>query len=373
MSARRTADDFHGARLRLARAFHGWTQADLGSQVGVKHQFVGYLEAGFKRPSAMLLDALVDLTGFTHGFFEEPLVEEFRDEECHFRRRQTTPVAMRNRLLAHGTLFGSLVGYLDEALQLPADDVPEARVQGAEAIEEAAERCRARWNLGPDAPLANVLRVIERAGVVVTALEGHADKIDAFSRAGRRKVMVLNRDKGSASRRNFDLAHELGHLVMHGGMDTDSPEIEAEADRFASAFLLPRRGFLAEFPRGPKLDWEPLVNFQRRWRVSLAAIVRRAYALRLSDAAHYQRAYKFMSAQGWLRGGEPAEPPSPEPEVVSLAFASLANDHGVTATEVARHLHWRFDILERVAGVALEGTHETPAPRAVVVQLDLFR
>ena len=37
---------------------------------------------------------------------------------------------------------------------------------------------------------------------------------------------------------------------------------------------------------------------KKRWRVSAAAIVRRAFDLKMIDAADYQRAYKFMSAQG---------------------------------------------------------------------------
>lgn len=61
--------------------------------------------------------------------------------------------------------------------------------------------------------------------------------------------IILGTNKGVAVRRNFDLAHELGHLVLHRHIQFDllSPEeyktIEHEADIFASEFLLPEEAF----------------------------------------------------------------------------------------------------------------------------------
>jgi transcriptional regulator with XRE-family HTH domain len=120
--------EFSGSRLRLARSFGGHTQAALGELVGVTHQFIGYLEAGKKTPTDLLVEAISDVCGFEPEFFFGAPIEEFRDEECHFRRRASTPVSLRARVLAHGSLFGMLVGYIDSVLKLPVDDVPTVRV-----------------------------------------------------------------------------------------------------------------------------------------------------------------------------------------------------------------------------------------------------
>lgn len=167
------------------------------------------------------------------------------------------------RVLAHGTLFGTLVNYIDRTLTLPAYRVPAMRVESVEEIERAAEECRKHLELGRDLPVKNLTRAVERAGVVVTRFEGCSTKIDAFSRAGSRSVIILNTEKDAPARSRFDLAHELGHLVMHGGRTTGDPDTEKEADRFASALLLPRAGYAPEFPRGQRLDWGALFQRER--------------------------------------------------------------------------------------------------------------
>ncbi len=363
--------EFVGARVRLARSFHGWTQADLGERVGVTHQYIGYLETGHKLPTDLTVEAIGDATGFGPGFFHRPLVDEFRDEECHFRRRTTTPVSVRTRVLAHGTLFGALVSYIDKLIDLPKDDVPTGRVQGLEQIEVAAERCRMQWGLGRDLPIKNLTRAIERAGVVVTRFEGASAKIDAFSRAGKRSVVILNTEKDAPSRTRFDLAHETGHLVMHGGLTTGDSDTEKEADRFASALLLPRAGYVREFPRGDRIDWPALLRLKKRWGASVSAQIRRAYDLRLIDAAQYQRAYKYIAAKGWLKG-EPDEPEVEQPEIVNLSLTEIERHFGMPPVEISRRLNWRRPVFERVAGVAFPDEQE-PTPSGRVVHLDLVR
>ena len=126
------------------------------------------------------------------------------------------------------------------------------------------------------------------------------EKIDAFSWAGIRDIVVLNPVKASSSRSRFDLAHECGHLVMHRGMETGTPEREDQANRFAAAFLLPRAGFAREYGHRPRLSWGHLRDLKKRWGVSLAALVRRAYDLRLIGAREYQRAYKNSFQHGGI-------------------------------------------------------------------------
>lgn len=347
---------FVGPKLRLARSFNSISQADLAGRLSVTGAFISQVESGVKQPSELMLQAFCDALGFDQGFFFEPLTDEFRDEECHFRKRATTPAGVRNRMLAHGTLFGRVVSFLDEELELPAPSVPEVRTSTPEEIELAAERCRMVWDLGRDVPIVNMMRVLENAGVVVTKFYADTEKVDAFSRHGSRPVVVLTTDKDSASRWVFDMAHEGGHLVMHTGMETGTPEREAEADRFASAFLLPRAGFVREFPRSARLDWTALFAMKRRWRVSVAAIVRRAFDLRMIDAEQYQRAYKYIYARGWHRG-EPEEFERDLPELVVESFAALEEATGYTPPVVAQKLHMRPATFEQVTGIEVQ----TPA------------
>ncbi len=153
------------------------------------------------------------------------------------------------------------------------------------------------------------------------------------------------------------------------------------ANSFASAFLLPRRGFIREFPRPPvgywpRSYWQDLFEFKRRWRVSVAAIVRRAFDLRMIDAAQYQRAYKFMSGRGWLRQGEPAatEPEMEVPELLPRSLSLLASRCGISQSDIASALHWKLHVLEKVSGIPIvESLPKDRPPQAKIIHLALVR
>ncbi len=84
--------------------------------------------------------------------------------------------------------------------------------------------------------------------------------------------MFLSTDK-SGERGRFDAAHELGHLVLHGEHEdprredeiSQRPCAEAEANRFAAAFLMPRSSVLARglYAPPPNASFRP--NGSGRW------------------------------------------------------------------------------------------------------------
>src|SRR5205823_2097945 len=125
-----------------------------------------------------------------------------------------------------------------------------------------------------------------------------------------------------------------GHLVMHPGIETGSIETERQADRFASAFLMPRKAFSREFLMGDPADWKHIFAIKRRWQASAGAIIRRAFDLGLVDAVRYRKAYKYMSFQKWTTTGEPEEPAFQEPEILSVALASLGTRVRTTMDEL---------------------------------------
>jgi len=277
-------------------------------------------------------------------FFFMPLIDEVKEDQGHFRKLQTTPQNVRQRVLSYGTMFNMIVNYLDTVLSLPVVDIPSIATDTVEDIEKAAEACREKWGLYLDAPITNITRTLERAGVVVTSFEGVSEKVDAFSLVRGRPVIVRNMDKGSTSRARFDLAHECGHLVMHEGIETGDPKTEAEANRFASAFLLPRGVFVREFPRTSQIDWRAMFKLKERWGVSVQAIVRRAYDLSMITAVQYRNANVYMSRNGWKRG-EPSEPKPELPEIIPLAIQALKDTQGVSCTDMAKQLHLNKNIL----------------------------
>jgi Zn-dependent peptidase ImmA (M78 family) len=254
-----------------------------------------------------------------------------------------------------------VVSALKSLLRFPAFNVPEISASSYEEIEKAAENCRAHWNLDPNAPILQVGRVLERAGVVVIASFVDTKRIDAFSRNGKNPLIFLNRGAGTnPSRWNFDLAHECAHLVLHRDIPTGSLATERQADRFASAFLLPANGFGREF-RTRQFSWQHLFELKQRWQVSLAAIVRRARDLNMIDEITYTRTFQYMSYKRWLTRGEPLEPNFQEPELFITALRALGTTVKKTLPEFCRELHFSEEVFTEITGIVIRQTVTTGA------------
>jgi Zn-dependent peptidase ImmA (M78 family) len=103
----------------------------------------------------------------------------------------------------------------------------------------------------------------------------------------------------------YDLAHELGHIVLHRWIEqvdlenkTILKEIEAEADKFAGAFLLPSTSFPNEIYTA-RLD--AFVPLKERWKVSIQAMVYRCRDLDIIDADQALNLYKQISFRRWRK------------------------------------------------------------------------
>jgi Zn-dependent peptidase ImmA (M78 family)/transcriptional regulator with XRE-family HTH domain len=352
---------FNGDRLRILRRFHDLTQRGLGELVGSSASVITGYERGQTDPKGIALDALCAALHVDQGFFfVDGKVDEFQEPETNFRSLAKTPDRLRKKVLAHATLFGTLLELLTTRIRLPRFRLPTIQALTRDELERAAERCRIEWGVGTDAPIHNVMHMIESAGVVVTILDAALSKmVDAFSRYGRTNLVVLNPAKGSATRARFDLAHEAAHGVLHSkGLPVELELREEQANYFASAVLLPHKAFAREFWAGRhSRSWEHLFELKQRWGASIPAIVSRSYHLGLMDAAEYRRRYKQMSQKGWLRGQEPSEPHSESPQLFSLMMQRYQSETRKSTLAIAEELNWTPGLFRQVTG--LEATEDT--------------
>jgi Zn-dependent peptidase ImmA (M78 family)/transcriptional regulator with XRE-family HTH domain len=348
---------FMGERLRLARLFHALSQEDLGEAIRSTRQFVHQLESGARKPSTEVAAALAYRLGVTSEFLHSPMQTRVQNEQTHFRKRRTTPVGIAEQVLAFGTLFEELVTLVNACIDLPPVNFPTFEPLGPESIEAAAAACRKHWALTPNAPIANMLRVLEGAGAVVTTFSGISEKVDALSMSRARPLIVLNLSRDNPPRRRFDLAHECGHVVLHQGIETGNPLREAEADQFASAFLLPRVGFASEFdavtPWG-EIRWPALYALKQRWGVSVRAIVYRAHKLGLLNPIQYRRANVYLSKTGQTKGEQLDELVANEqPELLSAALRMMRTDLGISYAAVAEKLGVSMSVLRLLSALPL--------------------
>lgn len=365
---------FNGANLRLARVFNGLSLDDLAGQVKKSRQFLHKLETNNSvEPTSELAADLSQHLRVAKDFFYRPPAATLPEEVVHFRKLFTTRSAIKQAAMAKAEIFLLLVDYLDEHLKLPVVSIPTvADVGNADDIEQAAELCRRQWELGLG-PIDSMVRVAERAGAVVTTFNSVSAEIDALSYALKRPVIVRNDAKPSACRQRFDIAHELGHFVLHQGLQTGNRLTESQANRFASAFLLPRSMMAAHWPKpkGSRLDWVGMSHFKLSWKVSKAAMLYRAHQLDLIDDAQYKSGVITLRRTGEaITEREDKQIPLERPNMVRQSLDILCSRGGKTPEQVAKELGWSLLLLEDVAGSRLASPDQ---PSADVVSLAAFR
>lgn len=356
--------DFYGEKLRLARLLNGLTQQELGNQVLVSRQFIHQIEGGIKHPANDVLGAMCEVLQVEEGFFFEPLGNDVKFEQCHFRKRRTTPVGIANRVLAFSTLFEKLILYINEYLELPDNNIPDVcdllsvdaapEIYTNEQIERAAELCRKHWGLGVDAPISKMTRVLENAGVVITQYDGVSDKVDALSLNRKHPIIVRNTAKESVCRMRFDLAHECGHFILHDGIETGDKLTESEADKFASAFLFPRSAFVKEFAdmKGKRLNWNHIYNLKIRWGMSVRAIFYRAHYLGLITAQQYRGANVRLNKEGQTKVEKHDEKiPAEKPELLENSFEIMSEQLGISFSLISHKLGVLPSMLSEVTGI----------------------
>jgi Zn-dependent peptidase ImmA (M78 family)/transcriptional regulator with XRE-family HTH domain len=358
---------FQGDRLRLARVALGLTLDELGAKVSATRQYLHQLEQGTKLPTAEMTAALAAALCVAPRFFTIPGGGGIRPEQCHFRKQRTTPISVVSQVIARGTLLDGFVSRLDRELDLPPVSFPDIPATLPAEIEAAAEAARQHWKLGTG-PILSMMRVVENAGAVVSFFNGVSERVDALSIECRRPMIIRSEAKPAACRLRFDLAHETGHLIMHRGIQTGDVATEDQANRFASAFLLPRSSFIHEFPRGRFLDWTRIQALKARWKVSMAAIIRRAYDLRIISADQYRTGHIHLSKTGQRRFELYDDIiPAEQPELLPSAMRTLEAAYPGSVGRVAGEAGLEPAMFAYVSGLELPAV--VPEANANVVPL----
>jgi Zn-dependent peptidase ImmA (M78 family)/transcriptional regulator with XRE-family HTH domain len=339
---------FSPRRLRLARETRMMTRTAVALAAQVTPAAVSQFERGDARPVPKTLLRLAGALDFPVGFFAVSAVPSSREampdgdphDQGYFRSLRSIAVTDRRRALALSHLVHDLADRLSQTVRLPDRDIPHCPVHpeaGPAAAENCAVEIRAAWGI-PPGPIRNVVREMERHGVVCARYHAGTHDVDAFSVPFPDwPVAVLGDDKAKCDRERFSAAHELGHLVMHDIRDAGTKAIEDQANRFAAAFLMPANDIRTELPA--TASWRDLVMLKKRWGASIGTLLRRSMTLNIMPETTYLQAVRYMSARGW-RVNEPGDLGVGEaPQLLSLA-ASAVKQAGLTIGTLASETGW---------------------------------
>ena len=285
----------------------GITQVQLAEKCGVTRQYISSIEREAESPTSEMIERIANELNFPVDFFYEPAVELIPVGAPTFRAQRKMTSAVRDMGLGGSDIAAGIIAAdLQKRFTLPVIDMPDFS-DFTDQPEAAADLLRARWNLGYE-PIKHMVQLLESKGVGVYWLSIDNPALDAISFWYKsRPFVMLNSHKEAGERGRFDAAHELGHLVLHqhdtSNLDNkeddeyvDNKEIESQANRFASAFLLPRATFELECPRTP--DFNELYQLKVKWRVAIQAMIMRGHMLGLFSDWQKQQAFQKLQISG---------------------------------------------------------------------------
>lgn len=157
-------------------------------------------------------------------------------------------------------------------------------------VNEMADAVRNIY--GIDGPIDNIDGVVEAMGGVVvedSAIDGFSD--GRIRKTGDESFEIAVSPFQNEERRNFTIAHELGHLFLHMGFKTNrerwnkqnnvtyyrngNSEREYQSNEFAAAFLMPQKDYKQVMDDNTQGNLVNTLAVARHFHVSIDAAANR--------------------------------------------------------------------------------------------------
>lgn len=333
---------FSAQKLTYARIARGMTMKKLSELANISRQMISNYEAGKTTPKGSNLLKLADVLNFPPSFFgnyTQPLnpgAEFFRSQSATSKRLRDM---QKVRLLFARNIFDTLSVYVKfPKINLPASlDIDFDQISN-NTIASKAKELRTLWGFDNVIPIPNLVKVAEANGIIIAKANMKDSKLDAVSKWIVDRPFILLTDNGESSvRRRFNVAHEIGHLLLHSSVesiyDLTSKEmklLEKQANMFASYFLLPNKAFMDTLMT---TSIEGYVDLKRYWKVSIQAMIYKTRFLELITDDQYLYLSKKIAWNKWKKS-EPLDNtiPMEEPALFSTVY-KMITDHGLMTNQ----------------------------------------
>ena len=351
---------FQKERLGQILSARRLSQVQLAAMVGVSPATVSKWRSGTQAPEHEALNRLASIVNVAPEWFTRPNTPKL--SLPLFRSNASAHVAAREMLTARMEWAQDIAAALMEFVDYPKLNLPTRHHTApeeitSEEIERAARECRELWRLG-SSTIQDLALAAEGAGIILVREEtgiAQIEGLSAWSDVLGRPIILLSADKDNGYRSRFDLAHEVGHLVLHKFIEhpTESMRhklLEEQAHRFAGAVLLPAETFAREVRVLPTLD--DLLVLKRRWGASAAAITMRLHALGLLDEEQKIALFKRRSVR-WGAKSEPGDDDRiPEqPRLLRRTIDLLVDENVMPLESVPKHIGLSASDLEMLTGL----------------------
>lgn len=373
---------FNGERLKIARMWRNLSATQLADLTGFSRQTISMLENGkLMNPEFATVQKLSEKLEFPVTFFLEETKINLNESTTYFRSLLTTNKKYRVEQEEKIKFIAIVYNMLSEYLEFEKVNLPQIPTNATP--QEAANILREYWGLG-NRPIENIVYLAESNGLIVTDFETATGDVDAFSHKITSDDMETyligySKNKRTAARIHFDVAHEIGHILLHNWREDlecidkeEFKEIELQAHAFASAFLLPEDEFRKDIsPYATNLAY--YTELKKTWKVSIAAMIRRAKDLDIITADDYSRLMRNMQKQG-IRKIEPLDDElvTAEPSLLRQAIKILFDQKVFTPNEFLEELSREYGLtlypkdIETLLGLKKGTFEEKENPKIVI-------
>jgi len=317
-----------GKRLRLARAAAGLSLRDLSARIDnrVSAQQIGKYERDEDVPGSGALIALSHALGVSIDYLvgdQEMVLEgvEFRKKQITSKKEQAQIQAKALHLIERYLMVEEILGLSSAEWDKPREAPFPVRQIGE--ADRAAQYLREHWNLGID-PIPNLVELLEERGIKVLVVDSE-ENIDGLAAKVRRSrgepvPVIVVRSGVHGERQRFNLAHELGHMIMD--VQGDDKFREKAAHRFAGAFLMPAEALWSNVGRHrSSIGWSELFALKQLFGASVQAITYRCGDLGIFPRSLSQSLFREFSRLGFRSG--PNYEPNHLPEEKAGRFDRL--------------------------------------------------
>lgn len=282
--------------LRRLRSIKGINQTQIAEKSGLSRSSYVAIENGSTDPRSSTLMSIAGALDVSLADLFRPLPSlkhvRFRIQKTMTRREEN----QRDQLLQDVAVWLSDYNELEKMLGNKQKYLFES-YSSTDPVQ-AAKDARKKLGLDEKEPVRDICGLVEKAGMKIFFSGSSLKQYSGLSVArndGGPAVCVKVGDAISVEHQIFTVAHEMGHLLLHGG-SFDKDEVrendreEKEAHTFASYFLMPQAGFEKEWRASRGLYFvDSVLHVKRIFKVSYMVVLRRLIDCNIVDKNIYQR------------------------------------------------------------------------------------
>lgn len=368
---------FVGETLTNIRLLHGLSRSELALQLNLTEQSIWQYENGYISPSLEIINKMRDYFQVRPTYFYSPnyLENEINEQQIAYRSTVRNSRLKTKSETVYLEFINHITNYLSSAITYPTNRLKKiknevinfknknsGKMDNQKMVEQIAAHTRASLGLEKENN-DNLLFYMEKSGAFIFE-KNFGETVDACSTWSSTDIpyIILGNIKKSAVRRNFDLAHELGHLLMHYKIDItdldkkEYDQIEKEANLFAANFLLPKEEFLSDLQSVRKIsNPNAYIELKEKWKVSIATMAHRAYSL---EQMTYQQ-YRYFNASLNRNNYKVKEPLDEEitimkPGKVRSSFKAIFENEIRSVEDILAYTKFELNLLANLLNIELE-------------------